>query len=52
MWVFDLIFCLEFLLMDDEVGEFWEKIKSNLNGMFFVEIRFGKSGVLEINVWK
>ncbi|CAJ0703522.1 hypothetical protein LMG18102_03990 [Ralstonia mannitolilytica] len=48
----DSIFRLEFSLTDDEVGEFREKIKSNLNGTLPVEIRFGKSGVPEINVRK
>jgi predicted ATP-dependent endonuclease of OLD family len=46
------IFRIEFSLDDDEVAEFRETIKSNLNGNLPIEIRFGKANDAEIHVPK
>ena len=46
------IFRLEFSLDENEVTEFKQQIKSNLNGSLPIEIRFGKGSVAKIHVPK
>lgn len=46
------IFRLEFSLDDDEIAEFRQEIKSNLNGSLPIEIRFGKTNIAKIHVPK
>lgn len=46
------IFRLEFSLDENEIAEFREEIKSNLNGTLPIEIKFGKANVAEIHVPK
>lgn len=48
----DSIFRLEFSLSDEEVEEFKQRIKSNLNGALPIEIRFGRNSVADIRVRK
>jgi predicted ATP-dependent endonuclease of OLD family len=46
------IFRLEFTLDDNEIAEFRQEIKSNLNGSLPIEIRFGKASAPKIHVPK
>lgn len=46
------IFRLEFSLDENEVLEFREKIKSNLDGKLPIEVKFGKSNIPDIHVPK
>ena len=46
------IFRLEFLLTDEEIGEFKEEIGSNLNGSLPLEIRIGKDNDPDIQLKK
>lgn len=46
------IFRLEFSLDDDEIVEFKKKIKSNLNGVLPIQIKYGKNNQSEICVLK
>ena len=46
------IFRLEFSLTDDEIEEFRNEIKSNLNGTLPIEIKFGRSNAADIHVRK
>lgn len=46
------IFRLEFSLDENEITEFKQEIKSNLNGSLPIEIRFGKANVAKIHVPK
>jgi len=46
------IFRLEFSLDENEVAEFSEKIKNNLDGKLPIEVKFGKSNIPDIHVPK
>lgn len=46
------IFRLEFSLSEEEVDEFKQRIKSNVNGTLPIEIRFGRNSVANIRVKK
>lgn len=48
----DSIFRLEFSLIDSEINEFKQEIKSNLNGSLPIEIRFNKASTAKIHVPK
>lgn len=46
------IFRLEFSLDENEIAEFRQEIRSNLNGSLPIEIRFGKASIAKIHVPK